>query len=284
MHVPDPVPQLLARHPSAELVRAWRPGVPGIAEVLHATFVGHVYPAHTHDTWALLVVDAGAVRFDLDRFEHGAIQSRVTLLPPHVAHTGRAGTEAGFRKRVLYLDATVLPGDLAGPAVDTPGLTDPVLRHRVGRLHDALASGEPLEAESRLAFIRSRLGEHLGRRPAAALGRVAGRRLADELRQLLDSRLAEQVTLRAAGALLHAHPDHLVRAFTAAFGLPPHRYLTGRRIDAARRLLLAGHLPADVAVAVGFHDQAHLTRHFARLLGTTPGRYASSAACCTRRR
>jgi transcriptional regulator GlxA family with amidase domain len=29
-----------------------------------------------------------------------------------------------------------------------------------------------------------------------------------------------------------------------------------------------------VATAVGFHDQAHLHRHFTRLVGTTPGRYA----------
>jgi transcriptional regulator GlxA family with amidase domain len=30
---------------------------------------------------------------------------------------------------------------------------------------------------------------------------------------------------------------------------------------------------AEVAVATRFHDQAHLTRHFSRPLGTTPGRY-----------
>jgi transcriptional regulator GlxA family with amidase domain len=32
--------------------------------------------------------------------------------------------------------------------------------------------------------------------------------------------------------------------------------------------------PADVAVAVGFHDQSHLNRHFKRMLATTPARYA----------
>nr|WP_278259815.1 helix-turn-helix domain-containing protein [Nocardioides convexus] len=53
--------------------------------------------------------------------------------------------------------------------------------------------------------------------------------------------------------------------------MPPHRYLVGRRIDAARRALLRGERPADVAAAVGFHDQAHLHRHFRRMLGVTPG-------------
>jgi AraC-like DNA-binding protein len=78
--------------------------------------------------------------------------------------------------------------------------------------------------------------------------------------------------------VLHTHPAHLVRRFTAAFGLPPHRYLTGRRIEAARGRLLAGEPISDVAVAVGFHDQAHLHRHFAKLVGTTPARFARQGA------
>ncbi len=69
-----------------------------------------------------------------------------------------------------------------------------------------------------------------------------------------------------------------MRRFSAAFGLPPHRYLTGRRIEAARGRLLAGQPIADVAAAVGFHDQAHLHRHFTRLVGTTPARFAGHRA------
>lgn len=51
-----------------------------------------------------------------------------------------------------------------------------------------------------------------------------------------------------------------------------------RRVDRARRLLLAGRAPADVAGATGFYDQAHLTRHFKRLVGVTPGRYRAGGA------
>jgi AraC-like DNA-binding protein len=64
-----------------------------------------------------------------------------------------------------------------------------------------------------------------------------------------------------------------VRTFARRYGLPPHRWVTGRRVELARRRLLAGEPIADVATAVGFHDQAHLHRHFTRLVGTTPGRF-----------
>jgi AraC-like DNA-binding protein len=68
----------------------------------------------------------------------------------------------------------------------------------------------------------------------------------------------------------------MARAFAAVFGLAPHAYLTGRRLEAARDRILGGQPLADVAADVGFCDQAHLTRRFKQFLGTTPGRFASA--------
>lgn len=265
-----------------EAVTAWRPQrVPGIAEVLHARFVRHRYPLHAHSTWTVLIVDDGAVRYDLDRRPHGTEEAPVTLLPPGVAHDGRAAGGSGFRKRVLYLDPAALDpgvsgtGGLVGPAVDRPGVADPVLRRRLDELHRALVvPGEELHAESRLALVAERLARHLD--PAAGPGPAPADDLAGRLRDLLDARLVDGVTLAEAGRLLHAHPGHLVRTFSRRFGLPPHRYLDARRVERARSLLLDGTPPAATAAAVGFHDQAHLHRRFVRLVGVTPGRYARS--------
>lgn len=259
-------------------VRAWRPPVAGVVEVFHAHFTEHAYPMHVHDAWTLLIVDDGAVRYDLDRHERGTPDDTVSLLPPHVPHNGSPATPHGFRKRVLYLDMTQLDESFIGPAVDGPDLTDPVLRGHVGRLHTALAGrGDEFEAESRLALIGERLRAHLRPGPAAG-GAVPGPGVARNLRDLLDERLLDVVTLEEAGRLVHAHPTHLVRAFSAAFGIAPHQYVTSRRVDLARRLLLDGQPPGEVATAAGFYDQPHLTRHFKRIVGTTPGRYARTGA------
>ncbi|MFD1150425.1 AraC family transcriptional regulator [Saccharothrix hoggarensis] len=255
-------------------ISAWRPAVPGIVEVLHARFTDHAYPAHTHDAWTLLLVDAGTVTYGLDHREHGAPPASVTLLPPHVPHDGRNATAEGFRKRVLYLDTSVLGADLIGAAVDHPAFADPALRLRVHQLHGALHGGDEWEAESRLALIRDRVRTHLTRRAPSAPDAEPG--LARALRDLLDAHVTDGLTLADAATRLAARPERLVRAFTREFGLPPHRYLTGRRIDLARRLLLDGVPPSQVAPAVGFYDQSHLTRHFRRMLGTPPSTYARS--------
>jgi AraC-like DNA-binding protein len=242
----------------------------------------HVYPMHTHESWTLLIVDDGIIRYDLDRHEHGALHQAVTLLPPRVPHNGRAATSSGFHKRVVYLDLSYLPASLIGRAVDRPVLFDPLLRQRVHQLHQVLDKpGGEFEAESRLAFVAERLHQHLGGHAELAetgpstTGR--GAVVADQLRELIDAGFREKVTLRRASEAIHAHPAHLVRMFSREFGISPHQYLMGRRVDLARRLLLDGMPPSVAAATVGFCDQSHLNRSFKRLLGTSPGRYASGA-------
>ncbi|SEE52394.1 AraC-type DNA-binding protein [Streptomyces sp. 2131.1] len=255
-------------------VSAWRPQVPGITEVFHAHFTDHAYPAHTHDTWDLMILDDGSVDFALDRHRHGATgTASVLLLPPGIPHDGRTVTASGFRKRNLYLDDSVLPQRLAGRAVDAPVVTDGLLRRRIHQLHATLVHAEDrFEAESRLSFITERLHSHLEALQPRAPGREANR-LAAELRELLDARIHVGISLGEAAAILYAHPTHLIRCFKQTYGLPPHAYLTGKRIEQARRLLLDGHRPAEVATTLGFHDQAHLNRHFTRHVGITPARY-----------
>lgn len=269
----DPIPDRCT-------VAAWRPPVDGVAEVFHAHIVDWAYPPHCHDTWTVLIVDDGAIDYALDRKPCAAVGDTVALLPPGVIHDGRPASRArhGFRKRNLCLDADRLPTELTGAAVDRATLVDPDLRRAIARFHDGLVAGiEPLDAEARLALICERIGANLG---AEADGREpeSTRRVADRLRELLDDRIPDPPTLADAADELGRSVPHLVRSFSAAFGVSPHAYVIGRRIEAARSLLLDGRPPADVAATVGFYDQAHLTRHFKRHTSTTPARYARAGA------
>ena len=257
----------------AQWVRAWKPEVPGIHEVFHARFVDHAYPAHTHDAWTVFTVDEGSIAYDLERRHRGVEGSKVTLLPPHVVHDGRPGASAGYRKRVLYVGTEVLGEHLIGSAVDEPDVLDHSLVRGFRSLHRALGdTGDTLEAESIFALVAARLGQHLGDRRRDER-RAASGSVAEELRDLLDARLSVGITLAEAGRILEVSPAHLVRSFTRQFGISPHRFLIGRRIEAARRQLLDGQPVARVAADVGFHDQAHFARHFKRHVGTTPSRF-----------
>ena len=263
--------------PGAEQLVAWRPPIAGVREVLHASHVRHAYPRHAHDTWTLFIVDRGAVRYDLGRHERLAAPAMVSLLPPHVAHDGRSALDGGYRMRVLYIEPSVIPEALIGAAVDRPFIADRTLAARVSAVHDALLVPDGgLRAETRLHLVVDRLTDLLagGGPPAADPGRTG--RLADAVREALDLELFDHPSIAAIAISLDVGPSAAARAFMATFGLPPHEYVLGRRLEAARARILDGEPLAEVAAETGFVDQAHLTRRFKRLVGTTPGRYAAS--------
>jgi AraC-like DNA-binding protein len=255
-------------------VRAWRPRVRGVAEVLHAQWRQHAYPPHTHDTWTLLLVDDGQVGYELGRRGHGAGARGVTLLPPHVAHDGHSISARGFRKRVLYLDVSVLDETLIGRAVDVPLIEDDVLREQVSRLDRALTNDEDLLAETHLAVVAERLSWHLTGRPTREPPPAV--HVARQAREIFDADPITTQSLAVIADRIGISVTHLVRSFTRSYGIPPHRYLLGRRLDIARHRLLAGEDAARVATTSGFYDQAHFTRHFKRLLATTPAIYQRS--------
>ncbi len=69
-------------------------------------------------------------------------------------------------------------------------------------------------------------------------------------------------------------PYHFSRLFRETTGLSPHRYVIGRRVEAARQELARGHLSlAEIALAFGFGSQANFTRVFRKATGLAPGQY-----------
>ncbi|TDB77993.1 AraC family transcriptional regulator [Micromonospora sp. KC723] len=262
--------------PESCRVVAWRPGVAGIAEVFHAQIAHYRYPKHCHETWTVLIVDHGAIRYDLDTRHHGAVAETVSVLPPGVIHNGYPAERFGsFRKRNLYLDSGFLPLDLVGRAVDASTFQDASLRAAISALHNRLVAPDALDVEAHLALIAERFRQRLRRRPLTVHEPEPA--IADQLRQYLDGHITENVTLDQAARLLGRSVPHLVRSFTKRYSISPHAYVVAKRIEAARNLLLQGMPAAQVATDVGFHDQAHLTRHFKRHISVTPARYAASA-------
>lgn len=255
-----------------ELLRAWHPAVPSVREVYHAAF-DHAYPPHAHDGWTVMLVDAGAVSYDLGRSAHIAAPGAVTVLPPGISHNGRSTVDGRiYRKRVVYLDSAWLPGQASGLSVSRPTLTSPAALSAARRIHAALAEpGDLLAAEHWTLAMQQLILAHLG----SAASRLDDAPLARRVHALLDERFSESFTIADVASEFGVHPSHLARGFTQTYGLAPHQYVLSRRIDLARRMLVDGASPASAAAHAGFFDQAHLTRHFRRVLGTTPGAFAT---------
>ena len=110
----------------------------------------------------------------------------------------------------------------------------------------------------------------------AARGALDPGRL-DRVRDFIETNLGEDLTIGALANEACLSPSHFARAFKAATGVTPHRYLTNRRLEKARSWISEGRLPlAEIAFRCGFSSQASFTKWFKRLAGATPGEYRAS--------
>jgi AraC family transcriptional regulator len=97
--------------------------------------------------------------------------------------------------------------------------------------------------------------------------------------ELMRARLAEPLSLEEMARAAGVSPFHFARQFKTATGHPPHEYLVRLRVDHAQELMTThgrNWTMAAIARECGFADQSHMTRHFRRVLGITPGELAEA--------
>ncbi|MCF6476095.1 AraC family transcriptional regulator [Nonomuraea sp. MG754425] len=253
-------------------------------DLLKARYVTHRFSRHVHDGYAIGLIVSGVEEFDYRGTLHRAAAGELVLVNPDSVHTGQAGVPGGWAYRMLYpsVDAlTAIAAELGAPA-GTPHFhaqvaRDDQLAALLGRAHQAAERGDALAAStlSRTLFARL-VTRHATPRPVAPVA-AEGRRAVRAALDLLHESLVDPPPLEDLAVAVGARPFALLRAFKAATGLPPHAYLTSLRVRQARRLLLSGMRPARVAAEVGFTDQAHLNRHFKRIVGVPPAAYQRAA-------
>jgi AraC-like DNA-binding protein len=83
--------------------------------------------------------------------------------------------------------------------------------------------------------------------------------------------LGRNISTADVAAVCGLSSGYFTAAFRKATGHTPHLYLLKHRIQKAKELLMGTLCIADVALACGFADQAHLTRTFAKYAGVSPG-------------
>lgn len=264
-------------------VRTWRNRHLRDTLFLRADFRQQRFDRHFHEEFAIGVIDGGCQAFVYDRSRRLDMpQGTVALIAPGMIHLGWPGSEEGWRYRMLYPaedvvreTATDIFGSSTLATFDRPVVEDPLLYARLLRLHTASESPDVDALEIGALYLEvvgHAFAQHAGRRlPANTAIHDRGMRA---VREAIATCYAETLTLADLAARAGLSKFHLLRQFKLTHGLPPHAYLRQIRVQRARALILAGATLAGAAMAVGFADQAHMTRAFRRSLGYTPGALA----------
>jgi AraC-like DNA-binding protein len=257
------------------------PTFPGI-ERIEARFFGDAFEPHRHDTYALGVTLQGVQTFHYRGEQRYSLPGNVIVLHPDEEHDGGAGTDAGLRYRMLYLEPSLLLAHLSRQHAALPFVADPVLLDDV--LRAALLEGlrslddglDELLVDDLLGNIAQGLARHAGR-PQKPVGKMAWRQ-AHLARDFLAAHASRPVLSSELEQVTGLDRYDLSRQFRALFATSPHRFQIMRRLQHARQLIATGAPLAEVAISVGFTDQSHLNRHFKKAFGLTPGRWATLTA------
>lgn len=254
-------------------------------ECLTATFRTHAYPLHSHDTYAIGIVERGCESFMARGSRHYAAPGDVLFNNPLVVHDGTPHA-GGYAYRMIYPAVAfiqLVAGSVSGQIVTaTPEFKPVVERDDAGarlfaEAHAALQEGvDGLAGEELMLRALGRMLILHGEIAPTPLGREHGP--VARVRQAIEARFAEDLRLDELARVAGLSTHHLIRAFRSEIGLTPHAYVIDVRTRRARDLLRHGLAPADTAAAVGFADQAHLTRAFKARFGVTPGVYRRAVA------
>ncbi len=256
-------------------------------DALNATYITHTFAKHTHEGYAIALIERGHEAFYYRGQVHVATVGEIIVINPGENHTGNAIHDQGWTYRVIYPGTDLLvrvAQQACGWTGQVPFFGGPIFRdvevfERLHQAHQALEnSPSALERESRLiSGLALLIGRHADHHIRYAPRLSPDDRHLQQAQDYLEQHYAEDVSLERLAQLVHLSPYHLSRLFHARLGLPPHAYLNQVRVRHARRLL-AQRLPiAEIALAVGFADQSHLTKAFKRIVGVSPGQYSRSA-------
>lgn len=260
-----------------------RPDLYGI-ETLSAHYLKQSFKPHAHDEYLFGVIDGGVhavwCRGEMHQVPRGSV---VTMRPGDIHHGG-AGSEAGWRQRMLYIPEPgmrALVEDLTGHA--PTGTLDfgaafharPDLARRFALLHEALhASDQRLARDVALDALLEALMRELAPQSVSPV-QAADARIADAI-EFLDAQVEEDVSLDDLCQITGLRRRQTIDAFRRTTGLPPHAWHLQRKVLRVKRLLREGQTPAEAAAQTGFADQSHMGRHFRAIVGVTPSTFAKS--------
>ncbi|ROL63309.1 AraC family transcriptional regulator [Pseudomonas chlororaphis] len=243
-------------------------------ERIEAYFSGHGYDMHRHDTYAIGRTLSGVQSFQYHGGWRHSLPGGTMVLHPDEAHDGEAGTQDGFQYRMIYVEPALIQQILGGqplPFIKNGLSTDPRLFAATDVLLRSMDSPlDPLEQEDALFDLAHALNNVAG---VPAPGAPFDYQAAERARAFMHSALDQNITLEQLAT--HSERDRwsLSRDFRLLFGTSPYRYLTMRRLDLVRALLIQGQPLANAALMAGFADQSHMTRQFRKTYGLPPARW-----------
>ena len=239
------------------------------------------YAKHSHETFSIGIVTSGRCTYLNGKTRERIGAGTVVVMNPGDAHACNPNHDELWSYRMLYVEVSWVIGIQQDLGISRnqdfrPFLTTATTHARLyaglHRLYDVLTDEQAECLQKHSAALAFMAATQQALNPAPDLPRYGHRGLARAAEFIRDN-YARSLKLDEICSAADLSPSYLIRAFKDKYGLTPHAYLTNCRIEFSRSQLRRGRPIAEVALAAGFSDQAHLQRSFKKLVAATPGQY-----------
>jgi AraC-like DNA-binding protein len=250
------------------------------------------FSKHSHATYGLGWLEEGG---QISASGRGVVEARAGDListNPGEVHDGRPLGLSSRRWKMVYLEPNVMSeagGQQADIEIKRPVIRDPQLALALQRLLRCLEAWRPVDAANNLSALACEQalvqvcalllhGYTDAAPPASRCGDEAMgmQRVRDRLAEVSVGHHKEAASLSELAALCGLSKYQVLRQFQKTYGVPPHAWLVSLRCERARAAIQRGASLSDAAASSGFADQSHLSRHFLRQFGYTPGAWRSA--------
>lgn len=244
--------------PAIELRRNWR--------------TSNCYELHTHAEYSIGLVDEGEASYQLGKTQHAITTGDLVTIDANAVHACNPHSEH-WSYRMLFIEPAYLNELFAQSdkplKVAQAYQRQPNLSATFDELFTSLVEDEPaLVVESQLVALCTPLWKPLEQTPQVI--ELAG---LQRVKALLQEQSEQDFSLQVLSQIAGLNSYQLVRHFKKVYGLPPHAFQLDTRIQRAKPLLRQGVSLSQVALDLGFADQAHFQRHFKKRLALTPKSY-----------
>lgn len=283
-----------------------RPATPPAAVSYYAPMTGHIfwrddalpfiearsvrdgrgvcYAAHSHETFSIgAILDGHCTYANRDKREQISAGT-VVLMNPGDVHACNPIRDEPWAYRMLYWDTAwvarvqqeIYERHDGFQRFATTATRDVTLFRALNQFYDVLVDPQidHLQKHETAFEFMAEVQRTLGAASAASDMASSTAGVARAAHFIRDN-CTRALKLKEICAAAELSTSYLIRAFKATHGMSPHAYLINCRIEFSRQQLRLGRPLAEVALAAGFCDQAHLQRSFKKFVAITPGQYQS---------
>jgi AraC-like DNA-binding protein len=230
------------------------------------------YPAHAHDHAYLTLLLDGALFESSAEGRQLLRPDELQFRPRHFSHEARV-VRAPFHAFIAEMKPAAAPlvsGFLRCSATFRLPAT------ALGDLPQRLSEEFPLRDPATPFVLEGLIMQAIGAAARALPYRAAAvpLRWYERATAYIESNLTRRLHVDEVAGAVGVAPSTLHAGFTRHAGVAVHAYISRRRLTrAAAELLESTASISDIALGHGFTDQAHFSRRFKEVFGTTPREY-----------